>query len=41
MMIFGPELPATLALIILAYFSFGFGGIVGVIIAAFLLRHIR
>lgn len=41
MMIFTPELPATLILLALAYLAFGIGGVVGVCIAAFLLRLMR
>ena len=41
MMIFGPELPATLALLVLAFIVFGTGGVVGVTLAAVLLRCMR
>lgn len=39
--IISPALWATLALLILAYVGFGIGGVVGVVLAAFLLRNFR
>lgn len=41
MLIFGPEIPATIALLVLAFSAWGIGGVVGVVIAAFLLRFVR
>lgn len=41
MMIYSPALPATLALLGLAYWQFGIGGVIGIVIAALLCGAFR